>query len=163
MLLANSRISYRELAEKLNLSVTAIHNRIQSLIDLGIIRKFSAKLSLFAKKGIHVFIFGASKSQQLRELNPKLEKHGSIYWLAIGGGNVLCIGAYLHDINELEALVRFIKETAQIPEPTVGITIFPLPVFSKDIDVNAKLCDLDYKIVRSLQDDSRKATSAIAQ
>lgn len=48
LLLANSRISYRELAEKLDLSANAIHKRIQSLIDLGIIRRFTTKVSLVA-------------------------------------------------------------------------------------------------------------------
>ena len=55
LLLANSRRSYRELAEKLNLSVTAVHNRIQSLIEMGIIRKFIARPSVFAANAIHVF------------------------------------------------------------------------------------------------------------
>jgi DNA-binding Lrp family transcriptional regulator len=49
LLLANSRLSYRELAEKLDLSVTAIHNRIQSLVEMGIIRKFTAKPSIYAQ------------------------------------------------------------------------------------------------------------------
>ena len=126
MLLTNSRLSYRELAEKLNLSVTAVHNRIQSLIEMGIIRKFNAKLTLFAKHGILVFIFGTSKTKSIRDLNPKLEKNGSIYWLAIGGGNFLYIGAYLKNISELEPLVRFVKETAEMPEPTVGLTVSPV-------------------------------------
>ena len=95
MLLANSRLSYRELAEKLNLSVTAVHNRIQTLIDMGIIRKFTARPSIFAQNAIHVFIFGSSKSNQIRDLMPKLESQGSIYWLAVGGGNILYIGAYI--------------------------------------------------------------------
>jgi DNA-binding Lrp family transcriptional regulator len=163
LLLANSRLSYRKLAEKLNLSVTAVHNRIKSLIELGIIRKFTAKLSLIAKNGTHVFIFGATETTQMRDLNAKLEKHGSIYWLAIGGGNVLYIGAYLRHIAELDSLVRFIKEAAQMPEPTVGITISPVPVFLKSIDLEAKLCELDYRIVRSLKDDSRRATSDVAE
>jgi len=60
LLLANSRLSYRELAEKLDLSVTAVHNRIQSLIDIGIVRKFTAGLIIFAQNAIHVFIFGSS-------------------------------------------------------------------------------------------------------
>ncbi|MEM2129947.1 MAG: winged helix-turn-helix transcriptional regulator [Candidatus Bathyarchaeia archaeon] len=57
LLLANSRLSYRDLADKLNLSVTAIHKRIQSLIELGIIRKFTAKISLGALKAIHIMSF----------------------------------------------------------------------------------------------------------
>ena len=124
ILLANSRLSYRELGEKLNLSVTAVHNRIQSLIEIGVIRKFTAKLSLVATGGMHILIFGASKTNAVRNLNPKLEKNGSIYWLAIGGGNVLYIGAYLKNIGELGVLVQFVKETAEMPEPTVGITVF---------------------------------------
>ena len=164
LLLTNSRLSYRELAEKLNLSVTAVHNRIQSLIEMGIIRKFNAKLSLMARKGIHVLIFGSSKTNSIRDLNPKLEKHGSIYWLALGGGNILYIGAYLRSIAELESLVHFVKEAAEMSEPTVGITVSPVPPFIlKGINPETKLCELDYKIIRSLKDDSRKATSVIAE
>lgn len=165
LLLANSRLSYRELAEKLDLSVTAIHNRIQSLIDVGIIRKFTAGLSIFAQNAIHVFIYGNSKTNSISNLKPKMEKQGSIYWLAVGGGNVLYVGAYLRNISELESLVRFVKETAEMPEPTVGLTGSPVPALLKNAKINPdnKLCELDYKIIRSLQDDSRKATSLIAE
>ena len=165
LLLANSRLSYRELAEKLDLSVTAIHNRIQSLIELGIIRKFTAKPSIYAQNAIHIFIYGNSKTNSIRDLSTKLQKHGSIYWLSVGGGNVLYIGAYLKNIAELEPLVRFIKEKAEMPEPTVGITFSPMPLLLKNMKVDSKqqLCELDYKIIHSLKDDSRKATSVIAE
>ena len=164
LLLSNSRLSYREIGEKLDLSVTAVHNRIQSLIQLGIIRKFTAKLSLVAKKGIHVLIFGASKANSTRDLNQKLERNGSIYWLAMGGGNFLYVGAYLKDIAELDRLVRFVKEVAQMPEPTVGITVSPVPPYMKFIgNPETNLCELDYRIVRSMKDNSRKATSEVAE
>jgi DNA-binding Lrp family transcriptional regulator len=163
MLLANSRLSYRELAEKLNLSVTAVHNRIQVLIDIGIIRKFTARPTIFAQNAINIFIFGTSKTKLLRDLKPKIEKQGSIYWLAVGGGNVLYIGAYLKNIAELEPLVSFIKETAEMPEPTVGITFSPIPSTLKNIKIETQLCDLDYKIIHSLKDDSRKAISDVAE
>lgn len=163
LLLANSRLSYRKLAEKLDLSVTAVHNRIKSLIELGIIRKFTAKPSIFVQNAIHIFIYGNSKTNSIRDLSPKLQKHGSIYWLSVGGGNVLYIGAYLKNIAELEMLVRFVKETAEMPEPTVGITFSPIPLFLRNVKVDSKLCELDYKIIRSLKDDSRKATSVIAE
>jgi DNA-binding Lrp family transcriptional regulator len=163
LLLANSRLSYRELAKKLNLSVTAVHNRIQALIELGIIRKFNTKLSPFAKNGTHVLIFGGSKVHSIRDLNPKLAKHGSIYWLALGGGNVLYIGAYLKHIDELEELVRFVREAAVMPEPTVGLTTSPVPAYIWHLKIDNTLCDLDYKIIRSLKEDSRKPTSFVAE
>ena len=46
LLSANSRLSYAELAEKLNLSVNAVHKRIQLLIETGVIRMFTAKVGL---------------------------------------------------------------------------------------------------------------------
>ncbi len=48
LLLSNSRLSYAELAEKLNLPVNAVHKRIQLLIETGVIRKFTAKLGALA-------------------------------------------------------------------------------------------------------------------
>lgn len=163
MLLANSRLSYRELAEKLNLSVTAVHNRIQDLIDRGILRKFTARPSILAQNAIHILIFGTSKINSIRELKPKLESQGSIYWLAVGGGSVLYIGAYLRHIAELEQLVSFIKETAEMPEPTIGITTSPIPPNLKALEIETDLCNLDYKIIGSLKDDSRKAIADVAE
>lgn len=163
-MLANSRLSYYELGEKLNLSVTAVHNRIQSLIQLGIIRKFTAKPSMVAKGSIHVLIFGASKASLIRDVNPRLEKNGLIYWLAVGGGNILYVGAYLKNIAELDGLVRYVKEAAQIPEPTVGITVSPIPPYMKFLhNPETSLCELDYRIIRSLRDDSRKPTSKVGE
>lgn len=131
---------------------------------MGIIRKFNAKLTLFAKHGILVFIFGSSKTKSIHDLNPKLEKHGSIYWLAIGGGNFLYVGAYLKNISELEPLVSFVRQTAEMPEPTVGLTVMPVSQFiAKGANPDTKLCELDYKIIHSLKDDSRKPASVVAQ
>jgi Lrp/AsnC family leucine-responsive transcriptional regulator len=163
LLLTNSRRSYRELADTLNLSVTAVHSRIQSLIELGVIRKFTAKIGLGALKAVHVMIFGTSKISPLHGLNLKLAKHGSIYWLAVGGGNFLYIGAYLRSITELEPLVNYVKETAGLLEPTVGITSFASPYPPATYSAHdTALYDLDYQIIRSLKDNSRKATSEVA-
>ena len=63
----------------------------------------------------------------------------------------------------MDELVHFVKETAEMPEPTVGITTSPIPPGMKTMIVKTKLSDLDYKILRALKDDSRKATSDIAQ
>ncbi len=133
------------------------------MVDAGIIRKFTATLSILAQGAIHVLIFGVSKTNSINNLKPKLEKQGSIYWLAVAGGNILYVGAYIQHIAELDQLVRFVKENAEIPEPTVGLTTSPIPPEIRPMELQTKLCELDYKIVRSLKDDSRKATSDIAE
>jgi DNA-binding Lrp family transcriptional regulator len=63
LLLANSRTPYRELADKLNLSANAVHKRIQSLIDVGVIRKFTAKISLPALQAVVVILCGKSEAE----------------------------------------------------------------------------------------------------
>jgi DNA-binding Lrp family transcriptional regulator len=163
LLLVNSRLSYGKLAEKLGLSVNAVHKRIQSLIETGVIRKFTAKLGALAATFVNVFIWGTSQLNSLRGLPDKLKTQGSIYWLAVGGGKYLYIGAYLRNINELEPLVRYVRKEAGITDPTVGImavSAFPIPANLESI--NTALCDLDYRIIRSLRDNARKAISDVA-
>jgi len=163
LLLANSRLPYRELADKLNLSVTAVHKRIQSLVETGIIRKFTAKISLNALNAVHIIIFGASKLASLQNLDAEISEHGSIYWLAVGGGNFVYIGAYLRGIGELESLVDYVRGTARIFEPTVGVTsLTPVSILSQK-NSSTVLYDLDYQIIRSLKNNSRKSTAQVAE
>ena len=163
LLLVNSRLSYAELAEKLDLSVNAVHKRIQLLIETGVIRKFTAKLGTLASNPINVFIWGTSQLVSIQGLPEKLATQGSIYWLAVAGGKYLYIGAYLKSINELANLVTYLKEEAGIPEPTVGITAAPPPPpQASHKPLETSLCALDYKIIRSLKDNSRKPVSEIA-
>lgn len=163
LLLTNSRMSYRELADKLDLSVTAVHNRIQALIETGIIRKFTATPSIFAKNAIHIIIYGYSKANPVSGVMPKLKSNGSIYWLSVAGGNVLYVGAFIRNISELDELARFVKKEAEISEPTVGITTSPIPPTLKISPTQTEMCGLDYRIINSLKDDSRKATADVAE
>ena len=163
LLLVNSRLSYAELAEKLSLSVNAVHKRIQSLIEAGVIRKFTAKLSALAVNFVPVFISGTSQLSTLQGLPDKLKTQGSIYWLAVGGGKYLYIGANLRNINELESLVSYLRKEAGIAEPTVGIMAIPTFMFPANLEsLDTALCDLDYRIISSLRDNARKAISDIA-
>ncbi len=162
LLLANSRLPYAELAKKLNLSVNAVHKRIQALVEAGVIRRFTAKPSHFAVNSIPVFIYGTSQISNTHSLVAKLKTHGSVYWLAVGGGNYLYIGAFLREVHELAALVNYVKEEAKIPEPAVGILAPPpvLPPLNLD---DKELYALDYQIIRALKDDSRKPISEVAE
>jgi DNA-binding Lrp family transcriptional regulator len=163
LLLGNSRLSYSALADTLNLSVTAVHKRIQELTASGVIRKFTAKLSLYQLEAVHVLIFGSSKLNSLQNLPSKLKANGLVYWLAVGGGNYLYIGIYLRSIGELESLIDFVKETAEMPELTVGITTSPVLPHSGQTMENRTLYPLDYQIIRSLKNNSRKVLSDVAE
>jgi DNA-binding Lrp family transcriptional regulator len=161
LLLADSRTPYRELADKLNLSANAIHKRIQSLIELGVIRKFTAKISLNAVQAIVVFVHGKSEAESVANLHEKLGTHGSIWWVTLGGGNYMIIGAYLKNMQEIEPLVDYVKNEAFIPNPSVGI-YSPIPGNPR-VSLEKELHPLDRQIICALSNDSRKLISEIAE
>ena len=163
LLSVNSRRPYAELAEKLNLSVNAVHKRIQLLLETGVIRRFTAKVSILGAKAFVVYVSGTSFLNSFHDLPDKLKAQGSIYWLALGGGKYVCVGAYLRDLIELDSLVSYVKKEVGIPDPVVGIlSVLPSQVPSISNLSDLTLCDLDYRIIRALKDDSRKAISDVA-
>ncbi len=164
LLLMNSRLSYAELAEKLNLSVNAVHKRIQLLIESGIIRRFTCKLGPVASPFVTVFISGTSQLISVQDLSDKLATHGSIFWLAVGGGQILYIGAHLRNMNDLASLVQYVKDEVGISDPAIGITNpLPLTFTAGSKPSETTLCDLDYKIIHSLSENSRKPLLEIAE
>jgi DNA-binding Lrp family transcriptional regulator len=158
-LLQNSRASYSELADKLGLSVNAVHKRIQQLIESDVIHKFIARVSLMASQSLTVYIFGASKLESLKDLPEKLATNESIYWLALSSANYVYTAAYIRNISELEPLISFVKKEAAISEPTIGI-MQPPPSSLKPADL--ALCALDYKIINTLKDNSRTNVADVA-
>lgn len=97
-LMANSRTPYSDLAEKLGLSVNAVHKRIQTLRESGIIKRFTATISLSALKAVNIIVFGGSETQVADEDIKKLQENDRIYWVAVAGGNYLYVGGYLRSI-----------------------------------------------------------------
>jgi len=165
LLWRNSRLSYRELAKHTGLSVSAVQKRIQSLVSSGIIRAFTAKISISALKALHVLIFGRTEAESIDEVNRNLKNSNDdfTYWVAIASGNHLYVGAYLRNISELQPYVSFLMKKAKMPDPTVGIVHsesgFPFLVTPRDVTLDS----LDFQIIRVLQKNSRKLASEIAK
>ena len=157
LLLANSRLSYDELASNLGLSINAVHKRVKILLDLRIIRSFTARLSLTALSAINIWIYGRSQSKHLEESHSRLQKNDSTYWVAYSGGELLYVGAYLRDISELESYVSFVRSQGQMSDPIVAILPSLPGRFSLD-----ELHQLDYQIISALHKDSRKPLADVA-
>ena len=93
---------------------------------------------------IVTFVSGISQLDSFQDLPVKLKAHGSIYWLAEGGGKFLFIGACLKSLNELSDLLEYIKREAGLPEPTVGIMASaPFQVAQNPKPTDLTLCDLE--------------------
>jgi len=156
-LMEDSRVTYRELAEMTDMSVSAIHKRIKKLVGDEIINAFIARPSIIALKYLSVVIFGISKAKSLDAACKELGQHENIYAIATASGKFLCIAGFLEDITSLRDYSAYVSKTANISEPTIGIENVPY------ITLPESLTTMDYKILKTLNRDARKPISDIAE
>jgi len=163
MLMANSRQPYSDLAELLNMSVNSVHKRVKSLVEIGALQNFQTKLSFFLFPNmVNLIMFGESPIKNKKALINKLGKNECIYNITQASGNILFIHAYLENISELDSLVSFVRKIAEIKEPFIGLDKDMLPSNVK-IPNDMNISKLDYLIIYSLKDNSRKTISDISK
>ena len=155
-LMSNSRAPYHELAAKLGLSINAIHKRIGTLVDQGVFKAFTAHPSLDSLGAVTAWIYGRSEAPRPSDLHLRLKTDDRTYWVANSGGGYVYVGGYLRGIEELDSYVTFVKNTAELAEPTVGIMPTATPRHGET------LRPLDYQILSSLRRDSRKPATDVA-
>jgi DNA-binding Lrp family transcriptional regulator len=166
LLMNNSRLSYREISDYLELSVNAIYKRVQSLIELNIIQQFTAILKPYAIGATYIFIFGQSLSQDLDAITSNLGEHDNTWQIIFSSRNYLYIGAILENIHQLDTYSSFVSKAAEIQSPKIGLLSgvqynSPVPYIvpkSKSLSYDK----LDLEIIRALHKDSRKPISEIA-
>lgn len=156
-LLENSRITFRELAEITSMSVSTIHKRIQNLIDDGIINAFIVRPTMISLKGLWLLSSGTSNAKSIDLISQELGNHETIYVVSIASGKYLYVGAYLRNISELQEFTSFLSKTSQISNPSIGIISIPY------ITTPETLSSIDYKILKTLNRDSRKTLTEIGE
>ena len=121
ILLANSRLTYKELAEKLDMSVSSVHKRIRSMEEDKIITAFNARPSILALNYLPILTFGTSTAKSIDSVCKELGEHESIISITIASGKFLYISAYLKNISELQEYGSYVSRVAKITDPTIGI------------------------------------------
>ena len=155
-LLENSRSTYRELADIIDMSVSAMHKRIRNLEEDGIINVYIARPSLIALKYLWVAIFGTSNAKSMDIVSQELGQHECVRMVSIAGGKYLYISGYLRNISELQEYSSYVSKVAHLSEPTIGIINVPY------ITTPEPLTSIDYKILKTLNRDARKPITDIA-
>lgn len=165
MLMWNSRMPYRELAKTFNMSVNSIHKRVKAMVNLGIIKKFVTQLNFPAFKPIpsNLILFGNSKAKNVQGLIEKLGANENIYTVSQQSGNLFIIHALIRNLSDLEPLVSFVKQTAEIPELKVGLESTAMPQEADgEMTREFTLSNTDFLIVNALKANSRKSIVEIA-
>jgi Lrp/AsnC family leucine-responsive transcriptional regulator len=157
ILLGNSRVTYRDLAERIDISVSAVHKRIKKMEEDKILITYNARPSIIALNYLAVLIFGASNAKSIDTVCEELGQHQSIISITIASGKFLYISAYLKSISELQEYSSYVSRLAQINDPTVAIANGPYDSLPES------LTNIDYKILKSLNRDARKPLIDIAE
>ncbi|MFX0136821.1 MAG: winged helix-turn-helix transcriptional regulator [Candidatus Hodarchaeota archaeon] len=155
-LLDDSRMTYRELAELTDMALSTIHKRINKLIEDEVILGFIARPSMIALKSLLVTIFGTSNAKSLNTVSKELGQNENVVSVAIASGKMMYISGFLRDISALRDHSAYVSKTAEMSEPTVGIIDVPYTTFPEP------LTSIDFKILKSLNKDSRKPVTDIA-
>jgi DNA-binding Lrp family transcriptional regulator len=177
MLVVNSRIPYRELAEIFKMSTNSIHKRIKSMVDLGVIQNFNTKLSMLNfPNAVHAILFGRTNKEHKADLLQNLGEHESIFNVTQASGDLYYIHSYISHISELDPLVSFVRQKGEITNPEIGlVSVAPIPNTPQTSELQLKsmtdnseklgdvtLSNMDYLIINALKDNSRKSVTDIS-
>lgn len=103
-----------------------------------------------------MLIFGTSNANSMGAVSKELSQHESVKAIAMAGNKFFYISSYLRNISELQEFSNYVSKAAQISEPTVGIINMPYITEPEPLTV------IDYKILKSLNKDSRKSITDVA-
>lgn len=158
------RASYRELADRLDISVQAVHRRIQALRARGVISGFTANISLEYLGAVRVDVVGQTQSDSIDDVIAALGKDDRVVTTLEASGHVLYVNGLLRDISELDGFVESVRHAAAMPKTSVAIeTGGPwVPRQGRRREEIRTLTDLDIRIVRALHSDARKSTTDVA-
>ena len=159
LLTKNSRIPYRKMANEVELSVNAVHSRVQKMIDIGMIQEFYTKISLKAFKGVAVVsVEGESKYDNIKDLIDKLGENNRTFKVISASGNYVYVHGLLKDVTQMNEYIDSVQKEAELKNTEIFMPDMsdfePLKEF--------EYSKLDYEIINSMHRNSRKPLSDVA-
>jgi DNA-binding Lrp family transcriptional regulator len=165
MLFANSRMSVRDLADRLEISVQATHRRMQNLKTTGVIRRYISFLSVEYLRTSRVYSSGRTQIEDYQELRRLLKDNDMVYVVLVASEDFVYISFIPREMNDLDAIVTFLKSKIRIPNPLISIesqVCFGDIILNRSYTGPPELTAVDYRIVHALQENSRKGIDEIA-
>lgn len=122
----NDKISYRELAQKLKLATSTIHNRVKKMIEEEIIKQFGAVVDP-AKIGYNtIAIIGLSVDpMKMDDIAQKIASYDEIQLVAISSGEHDIVAQVIaRDEKELWNFINFKIKTLNGIKPQIHVSSF---------------------------------------
>lgn len=158
------RMAYRDLADQLGISVSAVHARLRALMEEGVVKGFYARVSVGQLGGVVILISGRSTHTSSKDLFAALSLGDTVEEVFVASGMVVYINGVLHNISELDKHVEFVRKAAKLSNMRVGIESYG-PYGDKKATrgvYEGEMTPLDYRIAESMATDARKPIQDIA-
>jgi DNA-binding Lrp family transcriptional regulator len=166
MLGADPRLPYREIADRLGMTVSAVYNRVQAMEKNGIITDYGANISIGYLGGVPVLISGRSMAANVENVIAALGKGDRVPYILWAASRMIYVQCFLRSVTELEDQVKFVKEACQLTEARVGIEsvgVMGAVRQTRAAPGDDELTHLDYRIVKAMSKDCRRPVQDIAQ
>lgn len=154
----NSRKPYREIAEKLGMSVNSVHKRVQAMLEMGTLHSFIARLGMTMERPIIATAFGHSTAQDLAATIQGLGRDEHASQVVVATGNFIYFQWYLHSLEELDGFMEVARSEAKISNPQVVFRTVRPPSGKAPVDLSG----LDWRIMAALLDDARRPVIDLA-
>ena len=166
-LLINSRVTYKQLSKKIELTVPTIHKRVQSLINEGIITRFKANLGIEYLNAIQVHYLTMGKIKNIEKIIEEFNADENTSTVHIGSNDHIHVGGLLKNISELDQYSNYIKNMIGVNFQHVGLmnhSEYHNNCFSGNGEgtERVQLSNIHKKIIISIHKDARKTISDIA-
>ena len=127
MLRENARSSLRDIAKVVDMSPSSVRNRIEKLLERGLIKRFTIDVD-YRKMGyeIQVIVLITSRpgsSESLYKSLQKFEQISKVYWTS-GPANFVCL-VRVHDMNELSIFLTTQLERLEGVERVESMFLMP--------------------------------------
>ncbi|MFX1606062.1 MAG: winged helix-turn-helix transcriptional regulator [Promethearchaeota archaeon] len=157
---ADCRITYQKMAEKLNLTATAIKKRVTKLLEQGVIDRFITTLNYDMIDSDLVLAIVQTDGSEFQEEfidelgnDPKVVQVSSI---ACGKGGLYCVFAVTSGITALSDFGAFIRTLEPVIDSEIHVLLYPR---GKKI----KLTKLQLRVLKQLVDNPRMSIVEIAE
>ncbi len=159
LLLFDGRMSYELIAKKIKLTPYLVKKRINNLVDMGVIMKFTTNLNfLMFQKSVCYTLADVKQGTDQQELIERIGQLDEVSGGAISLQNKMQIIHIYSDDYEFKKNLEKLMQFKEIQNTENFILLIP-----PDLDFkNKRLTKTDWKIVNCIKDNCRKTDVEIA-
>ncbi len=169
LLIEDPRMPLRDISKKLRVSRQTVNKRMQALARLGVFRNIGVSVHPSYLDSLSVLMFGKSRTASVERTLDRLGQSDLVYQVEVAGGNFLYVFGCLRNASELSEFVEFVKQAAEMPEPTVGLPSYMVGMNPEWVNGPRQrpqyrmLSPLDMRIIVALRCDVRLPVAEIAK